>query len=196
MWSVKWRSGCSKGRRVIIMSYENFIRWISCNSCFNISILSRSKSSRWCQNSILPVTLYYCFEYGLHGGAYSQPPQPRPLRWARRAGASAAGSCSPAAQSAAAWRSSPSPGWSAECRSPPRCSGGRAHRRRMSWWIQAGNGKTIPNARERRHKGWREWGKKELMGVKGFITGFVTRDRHELCKTENKVIQNFSNNGR
>lgn len=77
---------------------------------------------------------------------YSQPPQPRPLRWAQRAGVSAAGSCSPAAQSAAAWRSSPNPDSSAECRSLPRWGGGRAQTRRVSWWVQK------QTARERRNK--------------------------------------------
>lgn len=56
---------------------------------------------------------------------FLQPPQPRPLRWAQRAGASAAGSCSPAGQSAAVWRSSPSPDSSAESRSLPRWWRGR-----------------------------------------------------------------------
>lgn len=64
------------------------------------------------------------FQYDSYaGGNYSQLPRPQPPQWARQAAASAAGSCSPAGQSAAMWRSFLSQGSSAECCSLPHWQG-------------------------------------------------------------------------
>lgn len=134
---------------------------------------------------LLKLSLLRMLEYGLHGRAYSQPPQPRPLRWAQRAGVSAAGSCSPAGQSAAVWRSSPSPDSSAECHSLPRWQGGRAKRRWVSRRVRDRERKTKQKAKEWRHKGRKECEQKNWWS-EGVITRFVTRDRHELYKREKR----------
>lgn len=87
---------------------------------------------------------------------FLQPPQPRPLRWAQRAGASAAGSCSPAGQSAAVWRSSPSPDSLAESRSLPRWWRGRRQSAEGVSEVMSSENKTESREVKSRKENWCE----------------------------------------